>query len=555
MASSYPTGLDSFSTTHATGQVIEAATDNDLADAVNKMQAEFGTNPSSSYSTVADRLASIGGFAVLNVQSYGAVGDGSNDDTSAIQAAIDALPSGSSFKGGMVFFPPGLYKCTGSLDVSETYGVVLKGPGGVSNSTRGGAALQFTGTGSGRFIDARSTYGLTLENLWVEYTSSSFTGRLVDYTHSAAAYDSSYGLVRNCTLTSGAYTTRATASCLISWDLSILMRCENSHLQGALAGIRCREDQGGGSVNYSNANYISNSDFDHLTTAAIMNAGETLMVRDCTFEGTGGGNNLVHAYSDDLGATGPPICYGLSFIGCWMGDAVSITNWVELNNCNVRGLTVHGNFISGGAKAVVIGKGAAGVSISGNHFGQSTAAIDLGSSGVGIVSGADIFGNSFLGAATPPVLNTSGHRDINIFGNSARNGENQAETLLSLSGHITTDQARGVAPTVAIVGGGGAGTGATASINGNDIAGTVTINTGTGTTVGGLADITYAAAFDSGSPSPNTRPKVMLTPRTSEAAACQAFLGAASQHVNWRIQAAVAPAVSATLTFDYFVVQ
>ena len=45
------------------------------------------------------------GAAVLNVRNYGAIGDGVHDDTSAVQAAINALPA----DGGTVFVPAGTY--------------------------------------------------------------------------------------------------------------------------------------------------------------------------------------------------------------------------------------------------------------------------------------------------------------------------------------------------------------------------------------------------------------------------------------------------------------
>jgi hypothetical protein len=61
MASNYPGSLDSFSTTHAddVGEIIHASTVNDLADGVNKIEAELGTDPSDTYTDVATRLDAI----------------------------------------------------------------------------------------------------------------------------------------------------------------------------------------------------------------------------------------------------------------------------------------------------------------------------------------------------------------------------------------------------------------------------------------------------------------------------------------------------------------
>lgn len=73
------------------------------------------------------RLSITVGTAFVNVKdpTYGAKGDGSTDDTSAIQAAINAVEAAG---GGTVIFPPGTYKTTAAL-VMDTAGTTLLGFG------------------------------------------------------------------------------------------------------------------------------------------------------------------------------------------------------------------------------------------------------------------------------------------------------------------------------------------------------------------------------------------------------------------------------------------
>lgn len=62
MASSYPSGLDAVPTNKADSTVMvtdHAAHHNDLADAVNKIEAELGTSPKAGFTSVKARIAGV----------------------------------------------------------------------------------------------------------------------------------------------------------------------------------------------------------------------------------------------------------------------------------------------------------------------------------------------------------------------------------------------------------------------------------------------------------------------------------------------------------------
>jgi len=133
---------------------------------------------------------------VLNVKDFGATGDGTTNDTTAIQAALDAVPAG----GGLVFVPRGVYRVlipnitvSGTQLVGEGDGSCLKlvdSPGSVSGGAtvlrinRDGvdpienvriANLQIDGnkstfgsvSASAEGIDSDNTVNLTIENCYI----------------------------------------------------------------------------------------------------------------------------------------------------------------------------------------------------------------------------------------------------------------------------------------------------------------------------------------------------------------------------------------------------
>ena len=95
---------------------------------------------------------------VVSVKDFGATGNGTTDDTAAIQAAINAALSQPITSGGAgsVFFPAGAYKVTSTINIpprsGQTYNVGLRiyGEGNAGNGSANTnliAATGFTGTG------------------------------------------------------------------------------------------------------------------------------------------------------------------------------------------------------------------------------------------------------------------------------------------------------------------------------------------------------------------------------------------------------------------------
>src|SRR5262249_54923079 len=78
---------------------------------------------------------------VFNVKSYGAVGNGSTDDTTAITNAISAIPSA----GGVLYFPAGIYKVTSGFTISKPIMIIGEGGSGPQdNSTVAPSTINFS---------------------------------------------------------------------------------------------------------------------------------------------------------------------------------------------------------------------------------------------------------------------------------------------------------------------------------------------------------------------------------------------------------------------------
>jgi len=137
------------------------------ADAVNYSQGSTG----SSSRTVESKLQET-----TSVKDFGAVGDGTTDDTSAIQAAINAVEAAG---GGIVYLPNGSYKTTSEL-VIDTPGTKLVGDGGHLNQTK---ILATATTGAAIRIKDRScgVESLSIDSDTTRYAATVADGHGIHY--------------------------------------------------------------------------------------------------------------------------------------------------------------------------------------------------------------------------------------------------------------------------------------------------------------------------------------------------------------------------------------
>jgi hypothetical protein len=89
-----------------------------------------------------------------NVREFGAKGDGSTDDTPALQQALDVVA-----KGGILFFEPGTYRTTKPLlveitqNVTRPFGIVAEGAQILSQSATPAPVLTITSRATARYLN------------------------------------------------------------------------------------------------------------------------------------------------------------------------------------------------------------------------------------------------------------------------------------------------------------------------------------------------------------------------------------------------------------------
>jgi hypothetical protein len=262
---------------------------------------------------------------------FGAAGDGTTDDTAAIQAGLDYVKA----NGTVLYFPSGTYVVSSQLNMDNSGGWHLLGSTPCMEHLLGRSRLKFTGTGSGSCLKVTRSFDFVIENLAFDYTSDAFTGHLLNIDGTLA--DCQDWVIKSCGSNKNTGLNSATSA--LRLYKAIRGKVDFCHFTHAKQGIRL-SDPGG---SYVNVVTIANCPFDHYDDCAIFIGSadlEKVVIRDSSFEA----GCIIRGSEFIQGDSGDNACYNLTIQDNWFGDSVGDTRWIKgvhsisnANPCTIQG--------------------------------------------------------------------------------------------------------------------------------------------------------------------------------------------------------------------------
>ena len=253
----------------------------------------------------------------ITPQMFGALGNGSHDDTTAIQAAINYAATFAT--GAVVYFPPGNYNITGTLAIT-TSGVTLRGDGQnattltFNNGSKDCITIQGTNTSSGQI------YGNAVQGFYINHGTKT-AGRTL-YVAFAAYFTLRDVVVNNCWTGIEAYATNTVIY-------------ENVIIQGVTGGV--------------NAWGL----YWHGGTSAVLNSTALTLINvtvNCLYSGADG--MWWDGYATTLNAdqlTLLEVRYGL-WIKNTAASSAYYPQFASVNNFNVDGASLNAMYAACGSQ-------------------------------------------------------------------------------------------------------------------------------------------------------------------------------------------------------------
>ena len=275
---------------------------------------------------------------MLNVKDFGAIGDGTTDDSVSIRNAILALPAG----GGDIYFPPGTYLV--SREEGSTNAWCLRLPDNVMllGSGRGATILKLSAgqQGDARILSATFRSRITIRDLTIDGNKLEQTAANAEQQHGMFLDGCDETVIQNVafrnTMGDSVYLSGASAR-----------NCNETLISGCL---------------------FSGGERVHLHAHSFAN----LSITGCHFLNSHANNHIKQERSD----AGLPASTGATVTGCTFdGDSASEGIVFQGFDNITAGITVSGNVFRNLQRAVVIGRNSQGWCIVGNVIENCTTGV------------------------------------------------------------------------------------------------------------------------------------------------------------------------------------
>lgn len=303
---------------HTADGALKIRADGTLSDFYQK---PAGGIPASDLASSIQTALSKANFA-LNVKDFGALGNGSTDDTAAIQAAINALPAA----GGLIVIPAGTYVISASLTLKEGTQLEGCGPGTILRVSSGSLGIDVIKIGDGTSTlsfaavrnikissDGQKTggAGILLDRayrVWLEGIALEFQYRGVYIRNSTAVWLNKSDIRDTA---ENAITIDSDLGQGFEWYIDSVL-CDNPTVTNTGTGLLWN---GGESL------HVSHSNFQRFTNGFVVNTSAGRESRFAFIDG------MICDFASDnnirVTNTGSGASIGLTFTNCWSGTATN----------------------------------------------------------------------------------------------------------------------------------------------------------------------------------------------------------------------------------------
>ena len=363
--------------------------------------------PNSAYNLSGSPVVST----IKNVRDYGAVGDGSADDTVAIQAAITAAAL-SGGRRGVVYLPAGRYKTTAVLTVPGSLGFTMQGDGEWASQ------IIYSGTAGVDVLIVNSSQFVTLQDFAIVAASGHVAGKMLFFDYNPLVNAASQFTLRNLWILTDA--TREGYDYGIYWSDAYGNNSEASYENVLISGFKENGVSLPGSQQkgHSFRNTQINGSWDGASTGA--NGGKFgIWANGGSFSFRDGGVGYVRKAAFSMNFPSEPITIDtVDMEGCWQiygSGAVSSSlagsgtrQCVSIRNCRYD---VSATEFDDTGVIQVLGVGSATIENNSFYAGDGTNGQTLIALAPGFpVQGVSVRGNQFLTA------NSDAYDPIAVYG-------------------------------------------------------------------------------------------------------------------------------------------